>query len=190
MYIKNSIKFERPGKYNLEVSGCENIWIDVKLNNNKNLVIGTVYRHPKQNPSFFIEKFSEILHLLNVNNTTCFVLGYMNININKSKMSTHAVDYTNILKSYSFFQLIDKPTRVTDFSQSIIDHIITNDHNSHIEPGVIKYGDLRDHYPVFVSIDKSKSCNATPTEQIVFQNWRNFQADQYSKDLESKINQL
>ena len=40
MYIKKSIKFERPGKYNFEVSGCENIWIDVKLNNNKNLVIG------------------------------------------------------------------------------------------------------------------------------------------------------
>ena len=190
MYIKNSIKFERPGKYNFEVSGCENIWIDVKLNNNKNLVIGTVYRHPKQNPSFFIEKFSEILHLLNVDNATCFILGDMNININKSKMPTHAVDYTNILKSYFFFQLIDKPTGVTDFSQSIIDHIITNDHNSHIAPGVIEYGDFSDHYPVFVSIDKLKSCNATPTEQIVFRNRRNFQADQYCNDLESNLNQL
>ena len=190
MYIKNSIKFERPGKYNLEVSGCENIWIDVKLNNNNNLVIGTVYRHPKQNPSFFIEKFSEILHLLNVDNATCFILGNMNIDINKSKMSTHAVDYTNILKSYSFFQLIDKPTRVTDLSQNITDHIITNDHNSHIAPGVIEYGDLRDHYPVFVSIDKPKSWNATPTEQIVFRNRRNFLADQYCNDLESNLNQL
>ena len=111
IYIKNSIKFGRPGKYNFKVSGCENIWIYVKLNNNKNLVIGTVYRHPKQNPSFFIEKFSEILHLLNVDNATCFILGDLNININKSEMSTHAVDYTNILESYSFFQLIDKPTR-------------------------------------------------------------------------------
>ena len=34
-YIKKSIKFERSGKYNFEVSGCENIWMDVKLNNNK-----------------------------------------------------------------------------------------------------------------------------------------------------------
>ena len=60
MYIKKSIKFERPGKYNFEVSGCENIWIDVKLNNNKSLISETVYKHPKQNPSSFIEKFSEI----------------------------------------------------------------------------------------------------------------------------------
>ena len=170
MYIKKSIKFERPSKYNFEVSGCENIWIDVKLNNNKSLVIGTVYtgRHPNQNPSFFIEKFSEILHLLNVKNSTCFVLGDININGNKSKMSTHAVDYTNILKSYSFSQLIDKQTRVTDLSQSNIDHIITNDHKSHISSGVIEYGDSSDHYRVFVSVDKLKSYIATPPEQIFF----------------------
>ena len=105
-------------------------------------------------------------------------------------MSTHAVDHTNILKSYSFFHLIDKPTRVTDFSQSIIDHIITNDHKSHIEPGVIEYGNLSDHYPVFVSIDKLKSSNATPPEQNIFRNRRNFQADQYCNDLEASLNQL
>ena len=94
-------------------------------------------------------------------------------------MSTNAVDYTNILKSYFFSQLIVKPTRVTDLSQSIIDHIITNDHKSHIAPGVIEHRDLGNHYPVSVSVDKLKSYNATPTEQIVFRNRRNFQADQY-----------
>ena len=39
-------------------------------------------------------------------------------------------------------------------------------------------------------IDKLKSCNATPTEQIVFRNRRNFQSDQYCNDLESNLNQL
>ena len=32
--------------------------------------------------------------------------------------------------------------------------------------------------------------NATPTEQIVFRNWRNFQTDQYCNELESNLNQL
>ena len=105
-------------------------------------------------------------------------------------MSTHAVDYTNILKSYSFSQLIDKPTRVTNLSQNIIDQIITYDHKSHIALGVIDYGDFSDHYPVFVSVYKIKSYDATPTEQIVFLNPRNYQADQYCNDLESSLNQL
>ena len=116
------------------------------------------YRHPNHNPFSFIEKFSQILHnMLNVENSTCSVFGDINININKSKMSTHAVDYTNILKSYSFSQLIDKPMRVTNFSQNIIDQIITNDHKSHIALGAIDYGDLSDHYPVFVLVYKIKS---------------------------------
>ena len=190
MYIKKSIKFEISSKYNFKVSGCENIWNDVKLNDNKNLVIGTVYRHPNHNRSSFVEKFRKILHMLNVENSMCFVLEDINININKSKMSTHAVDYTNILKSYSFSQLVDKPTRITVLSQTTIDKIITNDHKSHIEPGVIEYGDLNDHYPVFVSVDKLKSYNGTPTEQIVFRNLRNFQADRYCNNLSSSLNQL
>ena len=53
-----------------------------------------------------------------------------------------------------------------------------------------EYGDLKDHYPVFVSVDKLKSYNATPTEQIVFRNLRNFQANQYCNNLEFSLNQL
>ena len=39
-------------------------------------------------------------------------------------------------------------------------------------------------------VDKLKCYNATPTEQIVFRNRRNFQADQYCNDLESSLDQL
>ena len=73
---------------------------------------------------------------------------------------------------------------------SQIDHIITNDHKWHIAPGVIEYGEISEHYPVFVLVDKLKSYNATPTEQVVFRNRRNFQADRYCNDLESSLNQL
>ena len=73
------------------------------------------------------------------------------------------VDYTNILKNDSFSQLINKSTRVTNLSQSIIDDIIANDddHKSHIAPAATEYENLSDHYPVFVSVDKSKNCNTT-----------------------------
>ena len=52
-------------------------------------------------------------------------------------------------------------------------------HKANIALGVIEYGNLFDHYAVFLSVEKMKSCNATPTEQFVFQNVRNFQADLY-----------
>ena len=168
MCTTKSIRFERSGKHNYKVWGSENIWIDKRLKNNKNLIIGKVYRHPTHNHSSFVEKFSEILHTLNIQNCALFVLWNINLNLNKSKISHYAFDYTNILKSTFFSQLLDKPTRVTNLSQSIIDHIITNDHALHIAPGVIEYGDLSDYYPVFISTEKINHYTATPTEQAVF----------------------
>ena len=58
--------------------------------------------------------------------------------------------------------------RVTNLSQSIIDHIVTNNHKLHIAPGEIEYKDLSDHNPVFALEEKIMSYNATPTEQTVF----------------------
>ena len=45
--------------------GSEAIWIKLRLSkNNKSLLIGTVYRHPKENMNEFIEDFSECLEKL------------------------------------------------------------------------------------------------------------------------------
>ena len=125
--------------------------------------------------------------MLNLENSTCFVLEEISINITKTKISTNAVDYTNILKSF-FFQLIEKPMRVTNLSQSIIDHLVTNDQKPLIAPRVIECGSLSDRYPVFILEEKIKIYNATPTKQFAFRNLRNFKADQYCNDLEFSLN--
>ena len=64
-----------------------------------------------------------------------------------------AIDYVNMLASNSFFFIIiSLPTRVTDTSATLIDHIITNDCKNSIFAGIIKT-DLSDHYPIFCAID-------------------------------------
>ena len=50
--------------------------------------------------------------------------------------------------------LIDKPTRVTPSSGTIIDHILTNDSKHHIIPLVFDY-DITDHYPVAALINRN-----------------------------------
>ena len=56
-----------------------------------------------------------------------------------------------MLISNGYYPLINVPTRVTDNSSTIIDHIITNDHIHNISSGVIKT-DLTDHFPIFCTI--------------------------------------
>ena len=55
-----------------------------------------------------------------------------------------------MLQSHAYFSLITKPTRVTVSSQTVIDHILTNDCRSLITPGVFSYK-ISDHSPIFVS---------------------------------------
>ena len=48
LYIKQCINFDLITKPNLNIEGCEDIWIDVKIDNNKKVVVGAIYRHPNQ----------------------------------------------------------------------------------------------------------------------------------------------
>ena len=60
--------------------------------------------------------------------------------------------YLNMLVSYGAFPLITKPTRVTENSSSIKDHIISYDAKQPILPGIFETCNVCDHYPIFCKI--------------------------------------
>ena len=74
-----------------------------------------------------------------------------------------------MLASYGAFLLIDKPTRITNTSSSIIDYIITNDNNNILNPCFIHSG-LIDHSPVacFVIIKSPNHKVSRSSEQQIF----------------------
>jgi len=44
-------------KYNkLTINGCENLWIEIKLQNYKQIMFGVIYRHPTRNIKDFQHK--------------------------------------------------------------------------------------------------------------------------------------
>jgi len=76
------------------------------------------------------------------------IFGGININLNSDKNASPLVDYLHLLqssRSNALISLIDeKPPRITPTSQTIIDHVLTNDNESTIEPGVFNYK-ISDH---------------------------------------------
>ena len=85
-----------------------------------------------------------------------------------------------MLASHGYFPLITLPTRVTNSSATIIDHIITNDNLRTLKPGVIR-ADVSDHYPIFCIISNIAS---KKTSQAVYQhNFANFKPDEFCTDL-------
>ena len=64
---------------------------------------------------------------------------------------------TSILSHGSIF-LITKPTRISNNSSTIIDHVITNDSKHELQSFIVK-SDWTDHYPIFCVIIKNFSNN-------------------------------
>jgi len=65
-------------------------------------------------------------------NTKVYISRDLNINVACST-SSHVSNYINMLTTNSFFQIISKPTRVTETSSTIIDDVITRDGHSVFE---------------------------------------------------------
>ena len=91
-------------------------------------------------------KLDKALNKQSIAGTTTYILGDVNLDINKSSCSKLAQNYLDKIVSKFFFPLITQSSRVTDTSACIIDHIITNDLSHKPIPGFIGSDRLSDHY--------------------------------------------
>ena len=77
-------------------------------------------------------------------------MGDMNIDLIKHDVHMPTSSFLDIMYSNNFFPLITKPTRITEKSATLIDHIFTNNFDikyQHIQ-GILQTG-ISDHFPIF-----------------------------------------
>jgi len=103
--------------------------------------VGTIYRPPNQ--SDFLEHFEDTMTKINPERET-FIFGDFNICL-LNKLSALCKRYQNILNRFNFKQLINVPTRVTQTSSTLIDHLISNSEDRVSQSGVLQLG-LGDHF--------------------------------------------
>ena len=131
----------------------ENVWLECKLPNMKNnVIIGTIYRHPKGNIKYFNNFLSETLIKINKENKIGIICGDLNINsLNNEHNQTN--EFTNLILSENFIPQITLPTRITDNSSTLIDHILLKFNNHTLNEQLISgniYSDITDHLPNFI----------------------------------------
>ena len=73
----------------------------------------------------FLEKLEETLYAINQVSTNCCILDDINIDLLKPQ-DPFTREYTNILHRNTFTSQISKPTKITNTSGTIIDHILIN----------------------------------------------------------------
>ena len=116
----------------------------------KKILIGVIYRPPNTPVQQFNEYLKALSDEIKVSQLPCYLLGDININLMNYANHNHTSDYLDIMYSNGFIPVINCPTRVTDHSATLIDHIFVNcyENNVSMYQGIL-VTDITDHYPIF-----------------------------------------
>ena len=186
IYIKSSYDYAIKKDLFHSISNLtETIFIEIKRNKNKNLLVGCVYRHHCPVSGFLTRFFSPMLDNINrYSNKTCAIMGDFNINLINYASHTPTSDFYDLFSSYGFRPLILQPTRVTSTTATLIDNIFINDMTCNSYGGNLT-SSISDHFLQFSQIDLFNSEKVTPFVKYS-RNFRDFDKRKFSNEL-SKI---
>ena len=119
-YIHNSISFRL--RDDVCINGTEDLFIEVERQHSKNIIIGLVYRPPNRQFQYFYENLETSLNKLSLENKDMYLMGDFNINISDTS-NQYVIKFLDLLASHALFPSIDKPTRITQDSLTLIDNI-------------------------------------------------------------------
>ena len=142
------------------------------------VVCGVIYHRPNSSTLEFLEELEIIIDRLNEENKKIYIMGDFNINLfnfynsnNDNNNNNITANFINLMHSKNLYSLINKSTRVTDLSCTLIDNIWTNDYKNCTRNGII-YDRTSDHFPIF-SCFKSKFYSKPHNDKIKI-SYRNF----------------
>ena len=93
---------------------------------NNNIIIGVVYSPPDTDVNMFTVYITQNLSAIKNENKTVYITGDLNINLLNTDKHIPGAEFIETMYSYSFFPLINKPTRVAKHSATLFDNIFCN----------------------------------------------------------------
>ncbi|KAK3083103.1 hypothetical protein FSP39_014041 [Pinctada imbricata] len=161
VYVRENLVCKR--RTDLEVKGLENVWIEADIKH-ETFLIGTFYRPPNSTATTWDQIQNSISAANDTNVTNILVLG----DFNENQFSLNPTKMKLISASQGLTQLLNKPTSITEFSETLIDLILTNNTNIIHDYGVLEpflEVNKRFHRPTFCLINSkkiaSKKCKRT-----------------------------
>jgi hypothetical protein len=160
----------------------ESCWCEIICGKNKpNIIVGCIYKHPTANLSDFTLELEGIIKNISEKNHHIYIIGDINIDFLKYNDHPKTKEYLDMLYSNNLVPLITKPTRITNHTATLIDHIYTNA-PIHDTVSGIALVDLSDHLPVFCI------CNASvfkTKQKIYFRDYSSFNKELYLADMQA-----
>ena len=136
----------------------ETLFIEVKLNETKSVLLGVIYRpntQPQANINFFTTKLADITAKINIENKESYIMGDFNIDLLKFQRHDNTKHFIESMLRTGHLPVITKPTRITDHSATLLDHIYSNSISINYQSGII-ITDVADHFGTFY-VSRKKS---------------------------------
>ena len=175
VYIHDSIDYKR--RADLEHKDIECIWLKIKYANTS-LLVGFIYRNGRVNQVDWSSSFAEMLDGVSSENCNYLLLGDMNLDLFSEQR-----EWISLYTSFSLKQLINVPTRKTDISSTLIDHIYTS--NDHIISEIcVPTSGISDHFPIFCTVrPKRQRLLKNKHDTFYFRNFKRFNEQDFINDL-------
>ena len=141
VYIHDSIRHFVKRRNDLESDTVEAIWLEIFQKKSASAYVCSLYR----NPAYTSEWMNDFMTMMDKipDNADIVLLGDFNFDLFGQQNS-----WLTVISMLGLSQLITDSTRVTSKTQTLIDHIYTNDPTKVINPTIIQ-SSLSDHYAIF-----------------------------------------
>ena len=122
--------------------------LEILISGHRNSIVSCIYRCPGSNTDIFSEHIVQLFFELTMRKTV-FLCGDFNIDILKHKVNQGTKSFLDTMYSIGLYPLIDRPTRISNHSFTLIDNVFTNVTNHKVTSGIL-VSDITDHLPIFV----------------------------------------
>ena len=129
----------------------ETLFIEVKVNQTKSIILGVINRpnsQPRADMEIFTTKLADITTKINSENKESYIMGDFNIDLLKFQSHEKTKYFIESMLTTGYLPVITKPTRVTDHSATLLDHIYSNSKSLNYTSGIV-VTDVADHFGTF-----------------------------------------
>ena len=146
LYVLDSISFRVRDDLDFDSNGLfDSIFIELL---HDATLVGCIYKPPDSDVSNFTSVLDTLLS--KINKQKCILAGDFNINLLNHDTHKPTSDFINCIFSHFFAPTVNKPTRITPNTSTLIDNIFINFGSSHsLTPSII-YCDISDHLPILL----------------------------------------
>ena len=186
MYVRDGISYKR--RKDLE-GPIETLCIEIKYSN-RSILLTSVYRPPNNDSDFiqhWLSNMEESMYKIYSENKPTILMGDINIDIMSDKKDKLQESWISLTTNIQLNQIIKEPTRVTNTSETLIDHIYVSDDLPVLYSSPIGYS-ISDHFPVYAvfkmtNIDFNKNDGRHKT--IKYRKCNNFNSATFLSDLQN-----